>query len=365
MKRLWRWLFGPKLEDDGPTKTEHNFGGQVPSRLHIDDDVALASRGSEENSVETTEPTPVAYLPSLEVVSLPGHGKTSYIWALLYTLRRIDFLLPEYACWPENEETSAAIVRLHEAIGAQRLPRSSKGNAEEWYRLLLRRVGPYGARPLTLRDRSDALFSPDLTAETEDEMEMEDHPPVHEAYTGAQTVCWLLSLADLANEETDVLDLRLDRLIDASRRSQPSTLTVPLKLILAFSKADRLADLPAGLRGELKDDPVWQAMAAEAQVQTWAGRRGQTPSWGEVAFKSYLERMWGIHLTLQAWFCRTTSGRLFMERARARQVEVRFAMVSATGGDALGKSNLGMPWAPRRVLDPIFFSFSFDLPWSR
>ena len=35
-------------------------------------------------------------------------------------------------------------------------------------------------------------------------------------------------------------------------------------------------------------------------------------------------------------------------------------MVSATGSDPLAKTGLGVPWAPRRVLDPFFYLLDFD-----
>lgn len=297
---------------------------------------------------------PTPFTPTVELVSLPGHGKTSYVWALLYALRRMDQLIPRYACRPKDEVTRARVEHVHRAVGGE-VPGSTAGAAEEQLRLELRRVGPYEIKELALRDRRDLLWEKPVPAAS-----VAEETPVVAAPLPAirwdVPICWLLSLADLKTEDEAVLDLKLDELLH-QRRLAGRDFATPLKLILVFTKADRLANLPVELRDELKADPLRTVLAADGN-----GLASTMRPWSEQDFRGYLAGTWAIHEHLAKWFPSLPAGRLFMARAHEHQVDIRFTLVSATGGDKLCTTDLGMPWAPRRVLDPILFAFDFASP---
>jgi hypothetical protein len=340
--------------------------------------------------------------PTLELIGLPGHGKTSYIWALLQTLRRLDLLLPGYACWPQDEQSGDAILATVEAVAAGRLPAKEVGDLS-LLKLELRRIEPYGTRVLSFRDRHDDFLAKLLRAPKEGKVRVENDlgtgepkaasgaPPADEVASPASAdkteaatpkaaesekpasdpdlnwhvpVCWLLSLADLENEEAAVLDLLLDSLIQRRRKSGHSD-ERPMRLIVALTKADRLSNLPAALRNELKGDPTWAAMAGQNENPMSSSPMPRDGGGDANYLRAYVERLWTIHLLLTKWFGSTLTGHRFLERAKAHFIEVRFAMVSATGGAAFGMVKPVQHWQPRRVLDPVLLGFDFELPQIR
>lgn len=308
-----------------------------------------------EKSVVSLPITPTRWpaeprMPTLELVSLPGHGKTSYIWSLLYMLRKMDLLWPGYVCWAQDDATEAAFKSIHHAMHGRELPPTTADAEEKRFHVLLRRIEIYGDRRLVIPDRRDGVFSPPV--------EKSDSAS---AFNWSAPICWLLSLPDLAGVEAEYLDLMLDELIRARSRSGLSQTSSPLKLIVALTKADRIAELPFALRSELKGDPLWRVL--DNQHRTFASSKdtGQPEAqWSAAALQGYLGRLKTIDATLKAWFGTTLPGRLFVQRAAAHFIDVRFCMVSATGSDPLAKTGLGVPWAPRRVLDPFFFLLDFE-----
>jgi hypothetical protein len=130
----------------------------------------------------------------------------------------------------------------------------------------------------------------------------------------------------------------------------------PLKLIVVLTKADAIADLPAALRGYLKEDRLWE------QGGTSSAGPAAAPADALPSAQHYLAALWRVDAEIKSWLQHRVAGQLLLRRAAECHVDLRFAIVSATGsGIAAGRDGI-LPWTPRRVLDPLFWALELATP---
>jgi hypothetical protein len=309
----------------------------------------VAAAGAVTSPAEALAVAP-APATTFEILSRPGDGKTSYLWALLYVLRKLSWVWPQYLCWSEDGETEEEIRRLHTAIESRNLPESDGGASGRSYNLLLRQMERWGDRPLVLRDDRDAVFG-EGAPESADGRDINWGVPI----------CWLLSLSDLDTLDAQLVDVKLNDLVRARLRSARSLEAEPLKLVIAFNKADRLATLPATLRRYLKADPLAAVIESEREFQA-SGIEPGDPALrlDEQGMAGYLETLAGVHEEIAGWLGSTLGGRLLARRAEGHQLDLRFCVVSATGSGLATGGQLAIPWSPRRVLDPLFWALELE-----
>lgn len=283
--------------------------------------------------------TPTA---TIEVFSQPGHGKTSYLWALLFMLRKLSLVWPDYLCWSQDEPTTLALRAVQEALIAGLLPAPAGDTAR--YSLALRRLERWGRRPLIVWDRRDPVFSPGEAGDSSGE-----------ALAWGAPALWLISLPDLDAAEEQLIDLRFEELMRARMAAGRSSGRDPLKLIVALTKADAIADLPAALRRYLKEDRLGESQGAASPAAV-----ASIPE--SLSAQHYLATLWRVDAEIRTWLQQRAAGQMLLRRAAEYHIDPRFAIVSAIGsGIAGGKSNL-LSWSPRRVLDPLFWALELDTP---
>jgi hypothetical protein len=258
--------------------------------------------------------------------------------------RKLSLFWPEYVCWPQDSADDELFRTMLQAMSHREIP--SEGSAPSRLRFDLRGMERWGDRRLFADDDRDPVFGSGDTA-----------PASQREFNWGVPVCWLLSLPDLATENSQVVDHRLDDLIRARLRSARSFEAQPLRLVIALTKADRLSNLPRGLREYLKEDPLAKVVKAEAALLD----RGVEPDRPLLHFDSkavqlYLETLWGAHEQIADWLRTTLTGSLLTRRADAHHITLRFCLVSATGSDLRSNGHLAIPWRPRRVLDPLFWA---------
>jgi hypothetical protein len=319
------------------------FRGAPPAPVQV---VAASSVTSPAQALAVV-PAPAT---TLEILSRTGDGKTSYLWALLYVLRKLSWVWPQYLCWSEDGETEEEIRRLHAAMELQRLPEPNGGASGRSFNLLLRKMERWGDRPLVVRDDRDAVFG-EGAAEAADGRGINWGVPI----------LWLLSLSDLDTPDAQLIDVKLNDLARARLRSARSLEAEPLKLVIAFNKADRLATLPATLRRYLKTDPLAAVIESEREFQASGIEPGNAAlRLDEQGMAGYLETLAGVHEEISAWLGSTLGGRLLARRAEGHQLDVRFCVVSATGSGLTTDGQLAIPWSPRRVLDALFWALELE-----
>ncbi len=290
-------------------------------------------------------PPPEPPWPSLELLSTPQHGKTSFLWALSHMARNLSLVWPKYACWPQDAAMDATFRSMLASLDHREIP--GETSASSRLGLSLRGMERWGDRRLFVDDDRDPVFGvvEDATANPRD-------------VNWGVPVCWLLSLPDLGADEARVVDLQLDNLIRARMRSARSFEAQPLRLVIALTKADRIPGLPPELRDYLKADPLAAIVEAEAQF-SGGGEESDRPGlhFDERSVHLYLKTLGVIHQKIAAWLATTLPGSLIARRADAHNITLRFCLVSATGSDLRSNNgHLAIPWRPRRVLDPLFWA---------
>jgi len=293
----------------------------------------------------------------LEILAEPGHGKTSFLWGLTFMLRKLGLVWPDYLCWSPQSDTNQVIKAYHDAMNRREVPAPTL--QENICRLELRLKGMerWGDRRLILEDGWDSVFPSERNANVK-KREIDWGSPA----------CWLLSLPDLEGFDAQDLDNRLDTLLRARQASARFLLARPLRLIITLTKADRM-NLPRNLRQYLKLDPLAAMVTAEKELfdpELGPDSRGLAPGhpsiqFDERAVREYLGKLLQVHEEISDWLGSTLTGRLLARRAAQQHVTLRFCLVSATGADLRSDSHLQIPWSPRRVLDPFFWSLEPEM----
>src|SRR5215213_11148110 len=68
------------------------------------------------------EPEPEPLWSSLELVSAPQHGKTSFLWALSFMARKLGLVWPEYVFWPQDDTTDESFRSMLRTMDHRELP---------------------------------------------------------------------------------------------------------------------------------------------------------------------------------------------------------------------------------------------------
>src|SRR5215218_883080 len=107
--------------------------------------------------------TPSIPSTSVEVFAMPGHGRTSFLWAMLFMLRQLSRVWPGYLCWPLDEPTGRSLLDIHEKLRLGLLPDRWKSEEGSLCRhaLHLRNMNPWGERHFVVWDWPDSVFASD------------------------------------------------------------------------------------------------------------------------------------------------------------------------------------------------------------
>lgn len=292
---------------------------------------------------------PPGPLPTLEIFSQAGHGKSSYLWAVLYMLRKMNVVWPDYLCWPEDESTDNVLKEIHENVAESRLPIRGAAENKHRYDLRLQNMERWGEKKLIVWDWPDPVFAADLNG---------DRP---EKTNWLAPAWWLVSLPDLGEVRAEVLDMLFDDLMRKRIRQGYSVYRSPLRLVVVLTKGDAIPNLPLPLRQYLKDDPLWKAVSSEVSLLSPPASSPSSPlRLGEEPLRLYIGTLMRAHEVIRQWLESTLVGHMLIRRAAEYQVDLRFSIVSSTGSGLVEGQDLQVPWTPRRVLDPLFWALELD-----
>ncbi|HEY1353958.1 MAG TPA: hypothetical protein VGF67_30470, partial [Ktedonobacteraceae bacterium] len=158
----------------------------------------------------------------------------------------------------------------------------------------------------------------------------------------------LLSLPDLMREGKRVNDV-INSYITSLENYKVNFGKDLRQLILVFSKADLLPDLPAEVNDYLSRDTIYAALRDPRQKLRL----------GENEMDLYLQGMNAISNRLEQWTrALVPSGPALLHMLRDKRIAYKFTVMSATGHPIVaGDQNLAP--SPRRVLDPFFWVLEF------
>lgn len=294
--------------------------------------------------------------PSVEIFAMPGHGRTSFLWAMLFMLRQLSRAWPTYLCWPLDESTGRSLLEIHEKLRLGQLPeRSGSGGGQTCrHTLHLRNMNPWGERYFTVWDAPDPVFS-----RGHSDADSEDRP-----IDWNRPALWLLSLSDLDDTRGRFLDLSLDELVRVRHASGEAAREYRFQLIVVLTKGDAITDLPPELRCFLREDPLVKALAAgsgglfrqDDGIDLSVSSHGPDSYPEGDPLNAYFSARGRIDEMIQDWLGSNSAGRALLGRAQDLNVDIRFSVVSATGSGFTSGQRLATAWSPRRVLDPYFWS---------
>src|SRR3954469_23137901 len=116
----------------------------------------------EPRGIIISPPTPPGPVPTLEIFSQAGQGKSSYLWSLFYMLRKMSIVWPDYLCTPQDEATKEALKGIHESVHGALLPASGPAANKHRYELHLQSMERWGDRKLIVWDWPDPVFAASL-----------------------------------------------------------------------------------------------------------------------------------------------------------------------------------------------------------
>lgn len=293
---------------------------------------------------------------SVEIFAMPGHGRTCFVWSMLFMLRQLSRAWPGYLCWPLDESSGRSLVRIHEALRSGQLPErwGSNGDGASKHVLHLRNMNPWGERVFVVWDAPDPVFAAERLEEDSKRRSVDWNRPAF----------WLLSLSDLDDVGGRFLDLSLDQLVRVRHASGEAAREYPFRLIIVLTKGDAITDLPPELRCFLKEDPLAKALAmsegglfrAHDAIDLSPDQHGPDPYPEGDPLNAYFQARDLIDEITRDWMSSNSAGRALLARAHDLGVDLRFSVVSATASGFASGGYLGTAWSPRRVLDPYFWS---------
>lgn len=278
----------------------------------------------------------------IEVFGWPGHGKTVYLYALTWVLDRLALAWSDfgYTSTPATEATRRRLKDVRKAQETGKMPSPTPLGADEVYLLLLQDVPRWNRRSLMIRDCSGEAF---------EGFRFDTHSLKY--FKGAPVTMMFVSLPDLRADASSSMDMLLVSYLESLQDQEIPEANK--NLIVVLSKSDGIEGLPGDLHSYLMDDPVAEllgAVGAEPGHSRW--------KFNENALNSYLDGMEVASAKIKGWLLESGWGTQFVQHARRGAFSVHYCLVSSTGGPVT--PGLEMVWAPKRVLDPLFWAFKIS-----
>jgi hypothetical protein len=291
----------------------------------------------------------------IQVFGWKQHGKTAYLTALTLILMRMNNIWERFS-WAAVTEASQRMVQdvnIYEREGS--MPPSTPMGVDDCYVMLLRKMEPWRDRSLLIRDCPGEIFE-------RFQLPLEQAPFLQRT----RTLFMFISMPDLLDPEGEKRSFE-GRTMDMLMVGFLNTLQshgIRLRgrrVVVVLTKADRIRNLPPGIRQYLVDDVLWAAANSPEPDRILRDflPPGTHPT-GDAFMERYLAAMGQNEEAIRQWLRRNNHAKCFIQLAEEYRVDLRFSFTSATGGQAVPGSGLTQRWEPRRVLDPFFWALEME-----
>lgn len=348
-----RRIFGNDGGKDNPGKevgkTSRNIELACPrclAKTQVQDIPFSCSRCNEEIPPLYARDHQTITVSPIQVFGLPLHGKTVFLYALTLMLKRLERIWAagagDFTVAPISEESREIFRKIDNFLSQGKLPAATPLNQDEVYIALLHDMMRWRNRAVCVRDTAGEAFD-HLAVDTEQARFL----------LAAPTIFMVISLPDS----------KIDSLLSFSDRmvSYINTLVrhrVPLtdrNVVVILSKADLITDLPDNLRQYLINDPL----AAVAAIGP-TSRLAPKTVFDENGLTHYLEGMKLADQEIRKWLRDSSYGNSLDRLAKHYGIEVRYTLISATGGGVDPGQSVPLNWLPKRVLDPFFWLLELE-----
>ncbi len=264
-------------------------------------------------------------------------GKTIFLSALTLMLTKMSNVWPRYAYTAATYASQHKVQEIHEYLAKGKMPPLTQLGPQEVYIMILRNMERWGGRALVMRDCAGEIF---------DSLQV----PVDQApfLLNTPITFMLISLPDLPYLGGRSMDMLMNRYINTLMGEGIDFEKERRKLVVIFTKADIIDNLPDDLRNYIESDSLWAAV----------NEPGSSKQMDAAAMQEYLEIMGQVSDTIHDWIQQDASGKTFVRLAENKNIELRFSLISSTGApvDADGPVVI----MPRRVLDPFFWALELQ-----
>jgi hypothetical protein len=295
------------------------------------------------------EPLPKLYIEGyqkrspffVQVLGWSRVGKTVYLYALTLLLRKMGKVWPRYTLTPA---TKMAADKLREIIKYETtgvMPNATQPGENSLYIMLLHNMQRWGNRALVTRDCAGELIEDFLIPI--DQIPYLFHAP---------TTLMLISLADLySSQDGKSADMLMFSYINTLKDKNVDFRRQRRRVVVVLSKGDLIEDLPANLRDYLMSDPIWATLNTS----------GATFRLDTAETTKYLHKMTQISDEIKDWLQNGDAAWTnFVNLAHEWNIDLRFSVISSTGGPVGENNTLPNALAPHRVLDPYFWALEFQ-----
>ena len=277
----------------------------------------------------------------VQTIGWSGHGKSVFLAGLTMLLTKMQVVWKQYTWLAGSDETYRAVEEILGHLEAGTVPPSTPLDHDLPFLLLLRGMGRWAGRALVYRDCAGEHFN-GLAIPVE-------RVPF---LLKARTIFLIASPADLEQRRTRTVDMLLQGYLSTLAKHRVDPAVDRRRVVVVLTKGDVNRDsLPPQFRKYLDDDGVWGTLDE--------GRRNLQFSDGDVT--RYLAEMATVDRELRRWVQTSAAGQHLVRLAEDARVDLRFSLVSATGGPVNG-TVLERRWDPQRVLDVLLWALDFDSP---
>lgn len=293
-------------------------------------------------------PLPIQYTESfnqeppffVQVFGWSQAGKTVFIQALTLMLVRMANVWPRYSYAALNDTSQRKVSEIHEFLQRGIMPPATQLGEQDVYIMALRDMERWGGRTLVTRDCPGEAF------DTMD-ISIEQAPYLINAPT---TFMLIGPQDDISNTGGKSFDQLLNNYINTLISKGVNFSRQRRQLVVVFTKADQIRNLPTDLRAYLINDPLWSAVNA----------RGTTMMLNAEGMEQYVSAMEYISDRIEEWMQQDAVGKNFLRLAENRNIELRFSLISSTGEAVSANNALATGISPRRVLDPYFWALELQ-----
>ncbi len=266
-------------------------------------------------------------------------GKTVFLSALTLMLVKMSKVWPRYHYSAATDASQRKVQEINEYIANGHMPPVTQLGEQEVYVMLLENMELWGGRALVTRDCAGEIF---------DNLQVSiDQAPF---LLNAPTTFMFISLPDLPASGGHSMNMLLENYVNTLMKHGVNFNKEKRKLVVVFTKADLIRELPANLRNYLISDPLWAAVNNPGSVQQMDA----------IAMQEYLETMGRVSEAIRDWIQKDAPGQVFVRFAESKNIEMRFSVISSTGSPVSDQGSMLQALTPRRVLDPYFWALDLQ-----
>jgi hypothetical protein len=344
MDDIKNWLeknLFPKAKSPGEFNTMH----KCPFCLTPQFFNTSTPRPSCSNPSCTQKEVPIAYVKDyaqarpvwVHAVGYKSHGKTVFLTTLIDHIEKIPYIWSGSHIRILNQSSLDYITQHRRRIANGEMPQQTPNNFPIPILIHMKKMPRWKDRCFIMYDTGGENFAQiDATAEKA------------KFIAHANSSILIISLPDLLISP----DQRVNYLFDTYLAALELLETNPNQrdLIITYTKADLIENLPPIIHEYLMDDNLWECVS-----------NLQTLSMSESSTKSYVDTMNFISDKLREYtISKIEAGLPFIASAESRGFTLKFTINTSLGIAPNRENRITAPPHPRRVIDPLLWTFELN-----